>query len=148
MKIQKCTFFFKRVPMESHHCRIQCNSKTVVTSNCGCQMPPYLRQFPNLSTQPPPGALLQLCTQGLFIPQPPVLFSGQEIRKPRLTEMPLLVRKSLIYSRNLEVHFFTINSTSFTHSPDVPRSVIKTHFSPRLNQQTVLKPSSSVKTFK
>lgn len=116
-KIQKC-LLLQRVTMEFPSLQ-----DTIQFQNCGDQQlhgapcTIIFSKFPIRRTQPPPWALLQLCTQGLFRPQPPVLFSGQEIRKTRLTEMPLLVRKSLIYSRNLEVHFFHYKLSKFYPLP-------------------------------
>ena len=123
---------YSKVPSSSkshHNCRTKSSSKTVLTSNYMVPDAPsssksYLGSLITATSLLPPAAVYTM----FIIPQGPVLFSGQERRYAQLTEMLLLVRKSLISSRNLEVHFFIINSGSFTHFQDVPKPVIKTGF--------------------
>lgn len=96
---------YSKVPFssKSHHpCRTKSNSKAAVANGLHGVRCPIIFRRPWASEHSHLPAPSCSCVHRLIIPQPQLLFSGQEIRKTRLTEMPLLARKSLIYSRNLK----------------------------------------------
>lgn len=130
MRIFTSAFLFKGSPSLQD---------TIQFQNC-CDQRLHGARGPIISGKPPgPRTLLPPAAvyTRLIIPQPPVLFSGQEIRTTWLTEMPLSVRESLVHSRNLEVRFFILHSGNFSFFQDVLKSVSKTAFRPRLNKQAV-----------
>lgn len=111
---------YSKMPSSSkshHHHRTKSNSKTVLTRNHMVpDVPPSsasnLGSLITATSLLPPAAVYTR----FIIPQWLVLFSGQEVRYTQLIEMLLLVRQSLIYSRNPKVHFFTINSDTLSTS--------------------------------